>query len=55
MFYFELRNIIIVSCVVWSHGSRNNIDKIFWRLVFKYFKEVAHFPVPSPFFKDFQT
>ena len=26
MFYFELRNIISISCVVWSHGSRDNIE-----------------------------
>ena len=26
MFYFELRNIISISYVVWSHGSRDNIE-----------------------------
>ena len=26
VFYFEMRSIISISCVVWSHGSRNNIE-----------------------------
>ena len=55
MFYFEPRNIISISCVVWSRGSRNNIEKIFRRLVSEYFKETAQFPVPSSFCKGFQT
>ena len=29
MIYFELRNTISISCVVCSHGSRNNIEQIF--------------------------
>ena len=28
MLYFELRKIISNSCVVWSHGSRNNTELI---------------------------
>ena len=39
MFYFELWNSISISCVVWSHRSKNNIEEIFWRLVYEYFKE----------------
>ena len=37
MFYFELKNVISISCVVWSHRSRNNTKWIFWRLVSEYF------------------
>ena len=55
MFYFELRNIISISCVVWSHGSRNNIEYILWRLTSEYFIKAAQFPAPSSFFKGFQT
>ena len=29
MFYFELWNIISISCVAWSHGNRNNIEYVF--------------------------
>ena len=49
MFYFELRNIISISCVVWSHESRNNIEQILWRLTSEYFIKAAQFPVPSSF------
>ena len=54
MFYFELMNIISIPCGVWSHGSRNKIELVFW-IVSKYFKEAAQFPVPFSFFKGFQT
>ena len=55
IFYFQMRNIIVISCVVWSHRSRNNIESTFSRSVSEYFKEGAQFPVPSSFFRSFQT
>ena len=42
MFYFELRNIISISCVAWYHGSRSSIELIFWRLVSEYLKEAKN-------------
>ena len=41
VFYFELRSVISISCVVWSHGRRNNFESIFWIMVSEYFKEAA--------------
>ena len=45
MFYFELRDIISISCVAWSHESRNNIEYILWKLTSEYFIKAAQFPV----------
>ena len=32
MFYFELRNVISISCVISTHGNRYNVKKVFWRM-----------------------
>ena len=29
MFYFELKNVIIISCVKSTHGNGNNVKKVF--------------------------
>ena len=55
MFYFELKNIVSIFCVICTQGNKNNVKKVFWSLTFIKFIEVAKFPVPSSFFKGFQT
>ena len=41
MFYFELRNVISISCVMSTHGNGNNVKKLFWRTTFINFIEAA--------------
>ena len=41
MFYFELRTVISVSCVISTHGNGNNVKEVFWRMTFINFIEVA--------------
>ena len=41
MFYFELRNVIGISCVMSTHGNGNNVKKIFQRMTFINFIEAA--------------
>ena len=55
MFYFELWNVISISCVISTHVNGNNVKKVFWRKTFIKFIEAAEFPVPTSFFKGFQT
>ena len=39
--YFELRNVISISCVMPTHGNGNNIKELFWRMTFINIIEVA--------------
>ena len=55
MFYFKLRNVTGISCVISSHSNGNNVKKVFRRITFINFIEAAQFPIPSYFFKCFQT
>ena len=41
MFYFELRNVINISFVISTHGNRNNVKKVFWRMTFINFIKAA--------------
>ena len=53
LFYFELRNVTNISCVISTHGNENNVKKVFWRMTSIEFSEAAQFPVQSSFFKGF--
>ena len=55
MFYFELRNVVSIHCVISTHSNWNNGKKVFWKMTFINFIEGAQFPIPSSFFKSFQT
>ena len=52
MLQFEQRNNISISLVVRYHRSRSDIE---WILVSENLERTTQFPVPSSFFKDFQT
>ena len=41
MFYFKLKNVIGISCVISTHGNRNNVKKVFRRMTFINFIEAA--------------
>ena len=41
MFYFELRNVICISCVISTHGNGNIVKYVFWRMDFISFIEAA--------------
>ena len=41
MFYFELKNVTSIPCVISNHNNGNNIKKIFWRMNFINFIEAA--------------
>ena len=41
MFYFRLRNVISICCVISTHGNENNVKKIFRRMTFMNFIEAA--------------
>ena len=55
LFYFEQRIIISIICAAYSNNNRNNVEELIWSLVSKHFRKTAQFPVPSSFFKGFQT
>ena len=38
MFYFELRNVISIPCVIFTHGNGNNVKKVLWRITFIIFR-----------------
>ena len=54
MLYFEQRNIVNIFCDVCTHRSRNNIEGTL-TLVSENLEKATQFPVPSSFFKGFQT
>ena len=41
MFDFELRNVISISCVIFTHGNGNYFKMVFWRMTFINFIEAA--------------
>ena len=41
MFYFELRIVISIPCVISTHSNGNNVKKVFWRMAFINFIEAA--------------
>ena len=41
MFYFELKKVVSIPCVKPTHGNRNNVKKVFWRMTFINFIEAA--------------
>ena len=41
IFYFELRNVDCIPCVISTHSNGNNIKKVFWRMPFINFIEGA--------------
>ena len=42
MFDFELRNIISISCVIYTNGNENNVKySFFWRITVTNFIEAA--------------
>ena len=41
LFYFELRDVSSIPCVISNHGNGNNVKKIFWRMTFINFLEAA--------------
>ena len=41
MFYFKLRNVIGISCVISTHSNGNNVKKVFRRMTFINFIEAA--------------
>ena len=40
-FYFELRNVISIPCIIFIQGNGNNVKKVFWRMTFINFIEGA--------------
>ena len=41
MFYFKLRNVITITCVISTHSNGNNVKKVFLRMTFINFIEAA--------------
>ena len=41
MFYFELSHVTAIPWVISTHGSGNNVKKVFWRMTFISFIKVA--------------
>ena len=41
MFYFELSYVTAIPWVISTHGSGNNVKKVFWRMTFISFIKVA--------------
>ena len=41
MFYFELKNVTSIPCVISNHNNGNKIKNIFWRMNFINFIEAA--------------
>ena len=41
MFYFELRNVISIPCVISTQNNGNNVKKVFWKMTFMNFIEAA--------------
>ena len=40
-FYYELRNIVSIPCVISTYSNGNNVKKVFWRMTFIKFIEAA--------------
>ena len=55
MLYFQKNNNISIYCVVCTHRSGNNIEYVLWTFLSENLKRTTQFPVPSSFFKRFQT